>query len=73
MTEMKFIGKEPVTIIGHGHFLPRKEAYPLADSLAAELIAAKDPNWEEGKAKSNQSEDNHPGTPGEGSPRKGRK
>lgn len=71
MIPMKFIKKIPASILGVGHFEPKKggREYLLPDNVAAGLIATKDPDWEEVKPQQNNS-DESTAPSGEGSRQK---
>ncbi len=56
MTLMKFIKKVPASLLGVGGPYQPGQEYPLPDGIAAGLIATKDPDWEQVKAKKNQPE-----------------
>lgn len=49
MIMMKCVAAAPCRLLGYGDFIPGIN-YPLPDALARELIATRDPNWEEANA-----------------------
>ena len=59
---MKCIAPAPCKLLGIGDFMPGIE-YPLPDAAAEELIATRDPNWEQVRTKSktdgDPDEDDH--------------
>jgi len=58
MILMKFKKKVPASILGVGGPYQPGQEYPLPDGIASGLIATKDPDWEQAKAKKNQPDGN---------------